>query len=1010
MANGKKSLEDIFSAEPAAPKPSLENIFAEPAAPEAPQPAAELQLGGPAASPDPVQAAIDSGQLDSTSFLDAARSAVEDVAASDIRSAFGKGFAKAPEFRIARGLQKRGAISEDAVTGGFLGREVKRAEEAGFEPKTVTEKVIAEGTQFLTPAALLGGNLLRGLKLAKNIDKAKTLVQGIQSGAAGLGLQAAGEQAVVSAAEQFEEQKFEPGRLAKDVATAGAVGAVFGGALGPLAAGQARRAKLKNIKQKRRVQKTFEADTAAPLPQTDLAKQAEAKSLGRQLSQVDQLQARNAARLAQPDIDSGVRRQLTERNARIDAVKKSIENRAGQLAEPEAVNSFRQARNLSQDATVNIRGKQVPLFDESLSKTGRFVPESEIAVLSKADDISSREAGIFTLKDYPRLLEQADKSVRGPLKRMLLEPLEASATKTVNEKAAIEEVMLEKFRPISNTYKQRKEALFDFAEGKNVQLSAPEKDFMNTMAKQYSDLIDGINEVHLRNGLEPVKKRKNYITHLTELNDLAESGVEVGSSEFARATKTPFRFAKARTGAEEIIKDPLKSFDAYLEPALRRKNMTDVGADILERSKFLPPNLRKAVTDIVDKQVLGNKPTLDKVILDAVPKKWVDRIETTNNQMIKSIIVASLNVAGQQASQVIPTALQTGTKFALRGLAQAAKEPPAHLMKMSRFLPQRSIKNEFKAVSLAGKLNRNPLSMALDVVDMADKVVARQSWNSAFLQAKEKFLLSDRAAVEYADDIARRLHAQYQDLYRTKALRSRAGKFAFPFQTFVANQVNFVLNDTANLARLRGTTQAKEVIRVLGGLLATNQVMHMMGLPTPFGKLVPSEIAEDIRQAPTAGQVADIAVGVGREVSQQVPFLGNLAFEGTNLPVASPSIQFIAGEVADPVFGSDFVKGKSALQELWTAIGEDDPDERSRRILRAAKKGPLRFVTGGRQISNIMEGLDTARKGFWKVGTEEVDFDKVDSVIGTIFGPSKAPAAKRFFREKEQERRENQED
>jgi hypothetical protein len=920
----------------------------------------------------------------------------------DLVSAFAKGLNESPEFQIAEAI-------EGPETTGTLGRFVRSKRD--FQSSTTGESLVENIAPFITPGAIAGGNLLRsvkaGAKIIPSLGKAKSLLSKIVAGAAEAGAIGAGEQAAVTGARQIKEGGLDVPEFVGEVLETGLSGAAFGGVLGPVANNLIRAGKLKSLKFQQRAKKQFDAPFTKPLPSSQFGVDAESKALIGSIGDVQTLRTKLHRELEQSVTPIARKSILETRLARLEHVEKSILSRAQDITQPAIVKAKKDAQRLLGDATVKINGRDEFLFDQALSKSGKIVPVEEIQKISSAVDVSKFDISVASPKDYMRLLQKVDGGIRGFYTRSFGEPIMQKLSTAELEGKAIRDALGTSFNKIRGNYKARKELLFDAAEGKPVKVSPDEREFLNFLASNYNGLIRRMNVELIKVGQKPIKTRQNYITHLTEMADNIDRGISLDGVRSTRPKTIPFRFAKARKGAGNVIKDPLQAFNDYLDPALKKIHLTGVGADVEARAVFAPPNIRDATLDMVNHVVLGQKRPIDQLIADTIPKVWRDRAASTNNAVIESIIGQSLRVGIQQLSQLIPTAVQTGPSYAVRGLINARKNPPKEIMDLSTFLPTRTIKKEYSSLANITDIGKKRSLLTKDIVDEADRFVARQTWYSGFLHGKEKMKLSDQGAAIWADSLATMLHARYQDLYRPRLFQSGFAKKVIPFQTFLTNQINFITSDPKILAQLNNTSTGREIIKVIGGMLATNQTMHMVGLPTPFGNIVPSEVAQEIAQSESLKETTLIARDLGREALQQVPVVGGLFFEGTNVPIPNPLAQVVANEIIDPITGQDFVRGRSMVEDLWKAAFSDDPDEQAKLLLKAAKKGPLKFIKGGSQIARTAQGLTAIKDGFYKIGSEEVDFDGLDKAISAVFGPFQAPSAQKVFQERDRKKRKN---
>lgn len=819
---------------------------------------------------------------------------------------------------------------------------------------------------FITPAASASVKLGKKFGLNKALRRAlfRTSVAGA-TGVAQFGSFAGASEAL---RQSVNDEEFDVEKIAINAALGGAAGAFFNPGFAALGRAMKKTATKKQLIAKAR----FEAKPAGALP--TIASQEQVRSAGQLINTLDSLD--NNMKLGFEKLGRGGLSKIEERSLKqsilkTDARKSRLENDFLETINGPEYRALRTAQQAMPDAEIIVAGQKVNAWKKSISPRNVVVTPEELNFYMGLQDRTITSVAQAPVTDIVRLTHEIDGTIRGRVMREVVEPsLNASTAKLVEEQA-LRKSIDEAAKRLPNKSTKRLAQLFDQAEGKAqlTDIKGEEIDFLNFTNKTYSSLIDRINEVNSRYNLPLVKKRKNYITHLVDLKDQSDLGIFPGEILSKKATTFPFQ---KRTG-ELTRKNPIESLDAYVGPALRRIHMTQPASDALARVQVMPPRLRKAYTNWIEGPVLGGIDPKDKFFLNEPMQTILKGAETLSAGLTGSVILGSLNVAVQQPSQTLATALQTGVRNTVRGLAQGLKTVPKELADQSNFLTARSIFQE--SVALKRPAFKKFQSFAGGLVESADRFVARSTWNAAYIQGREKMQLSPEASIRYADTIGQMLHANYRELYKPPLLRGKTGKAFFPFQSFAVNMWNHITRDPKVLAELRNTSKAREVMKVVGAMLGTNQIYDALGLPPPF------------------------KIG-----SETIPFAGQLKFGVPSPPIDLAVTEFKGVQGIEESKKADL--NRSIIGNLYLMGLADDPEIREEAFDKLKGIGLKRFIPMGSQILNTVEGLEAAQQGYYEVGHEDVDIEGLDKTISILLGPRKTKAFRELQKEKKVERRE----
>jgi hypothetical protein len=624
-------------------------------------------------------------------------------------------------------------------------------------------------------------------------------------------------------------------------------------------------------------------------------------------------------------------------------------------------------------------------FDDAF-RLGVIPDEELIRHAGSVKDIPPGAAGAFGMRDPIRLLETVE-GVNGPIARKTLSPIllaENAREKELSvvlrefeERAAKAGISRWGFldRIVGGQKVQQSAKIFDAIEqGSLDALSVDEKNLALWMSSKYDDFLNRLNATRAAYNLPKIAKRKNYINHLGEMSLLQEFGIDVASAKLpelagkrGRHLRAAFEYQRQGQVAD---KDIYKAFTTYANSAVRMIHMTPGRQQLLSAAAFMPTNLRAAVLNFADGSSFGGLEAVDRFFIEngagAVPRVLGKFAELFG----RSQIAGNLNIMVQQPSQVVSTIAMTDRRHAIQALGLAHKDIPEHLFNKSTFLPLRAARRDIYELghrsSLPNALRHvdnvldNANKFAEKALNASDQFVAKHSWIAAFRQAKARYALTDDAAVRYADRIAFALHSAYSDLYRPAILRSRVAKGLLPAQTFSFNMFNLLRHDTKFLGELKASGRGAELAKLVGSMIATNEIYKAAGLKAPFS-------------------LGTVAGEEGGEFSlPQVGPVGSVAGQPPIARVARDSSQ--------------------AMGALYRMLFDEDADfdDELQKLGQHGGAVVANFVKYGRQISNVVKQTRALQEGYVSVGRrkEEVSLDSAqDKIQGFFLGPYNTPSA-----------------
>jgi hypothetical protein len=719
------------------------------------------------------------------------------------------------------------------------------------------------------------------------------------------------------------------------------------------------------------------------------AKEAQsAKKLEKTLTRQENKIANLRLQLENPDLLPEQRTIL--QNQLLKSSKRNEQTiREGQLIiESDPFKALQKSKQELNAKTTFINGREVPAYQQAVSARGVYVPKEEINTIANPTQALSRpgltgvinrvSAGPVSTVDHLRLIQEADGNrLQGPLFKLLFEPAEIA--KRNRQTMVFDDI--NKFRAqvqelgLSDISKQRKEFLFDVADGKIAReaanLSDSENKLLNYLAKNYSDYLDQANAIRAKLDIPLIPKRQNYISHISDMSLFDELGfgleaatADTQLSKMARPLKAKFGFEKQRQGGL-YRKDPFEAFERYVNSVSKQIHYTEPAAVLNARTDFITdPVLKNAQKRFINEAFLDNLDFKDDVLIQLGARGPLNLAAKLSNNFSVAAILGNITVTTSQFSQIPATVKDAGAWPALVGLYRAFKPIPKEIADASSFLKLRQISDE--VIPLNSKLLNKPQEFILKALEFTDKYVARASWEAGFVNAKRRGF-STEAAIKHADDIARMLHANYGSIYKPALLRGQTGKAALPLQSFFFNFWNYLSRDQKAIAELKNTTRLRETMKAIGAMAAANQVYRAVGFPDVFEVDAPQSMDKEelLRVAKST------AVG--------------------NIPLAKILIEGIQPPASRIVTSEAGLKKDSLMRNAYTLAFSDDPEQKEE-ALKSLRKGGFKFVPGGIQINKTLDGLEAAKDGYVNIGREFIPLTEEDKRLAPIVGKYRVPS------------------
>ncbi len=610
-----------------------------------------------------------------------------------------------------------------------------------------------------------------------------------------------------------------------------------------------------------------------------------------------------------------------------------------------------------------------PILEQTVSKQGVILPNSEIMELSQGADFNTADKAVSWTLDPMRAAELADNgNTDGIVSATMRNLSEAQGTAKLDADAEIQAFReLEQQLGINRLDKDRMKTLAAYAEKRlspeeiaQARVTDSELQWINHTKSKYDEWLERINVERIKYGLEPIKKRKDYITHLA--NEYMVEAVQntENPSLFGRMARgVGFQFGKPQS-ANIHASNIAESVEAYLPAAYRQIHMTGPLAELEARLPFMKPGMQKYFAGKLD-IIKGGINPLDKAAQFVFGKNFMNNVAATTTLAVRSLLEGSINLVVQQPAQMMETLARTGLPSLVKGSMRAAgQEIPKRLQKYAPSIMQRDLLED---VAIKGNVFKNFQSFFKATLGKSDKYFAKQTWFSAFEHYKGQGY-SEITSARLAENMTRMLHADYREMMKATMSQGIVGKALQPASTFAYNMFNHLIRDPKVLSQLNTTSKRAEFFKILGSIVATNYLWTKAGLPGPANFMPSIEGALDL----SPGGLVE----TGKQVSRAFP------------PVAS--LQFGASPIALRATGLNPDDFDNSISLAMKAFFHEDDEKRAEARTELFKK-PLGLIPGGRQIKNTLEGIEAVRDGYIKIGQEELPLNDWDKVLAPLIGP-----------------------
>ena len=427
----------------------------------------------------------------------------------------------------------------------------------------------------------------------------------------------------------------------------------------------------------------------------------------------------------------------------------------------------------------------------------------------------------------------------------------------------------------------------------------------------YDELFPLINKARIAAGEKPFPKMENYFTWIQDLHWLQKThGIGLFSnwrtieSKMAEIKRVPgFRFAKFRAGSERPRKLHLNPFAVvdvyaktathYIEMAPRLAKLNELLTEKYEMTQNAP-HAYNFIRHWLNFQA-GKIPAWD--IAHPITRR---AMQVLNSNVVYSLLAFNIRSALIQPAALASSYAVLGEYYMGVGLAQVMSPSKWKMAgkksnKLNTRTPEVALYEAMESGGrIPGLIQRRIGQAGLLPLTVLDSVAARITWLGAYEMGLKKFKLSERNAINYADDIVTKTQASAARSDIAPIQRTQLGKTVTCLQTFVINHWGFLTKDVMGIknADIKNPVIVKRVIRFILATTAMNALYEdVLGLnsPNPTPIRAYREMFEE-----TADHKKAFARGV-KEIAEYIPLWGGRLRYGSEIggPVLSELLKLI---------------------------------------------------------------------------------------------------------------------
>ena len=674
-----------------------------------------------------------------------------------------------------------------------------------------------------------------------------------------------------------------------------------------------------------------------------------------------------------------------------------------------------------------------------IKSTSEFNDFVEYAESIQGNDINQGFPleGRWTSLTIDRMAEQLDGQIRGRIYNEIVNPV---------WKAAVEKkVELKSLSDFINRYKiiegsKLSEQAFDIAEGKIEGKNKKAKELASFARDLYDDLLDRINKKRAMLGLEDIPKRKNYVTHIIEMNTLnnilgsyekmsrknaikqikkrlMDKGVDE-SIAFQRAKRTvegsqglemyidakqpTFKYAKQRLAEEAASKDIIKSLKAYIDPALQYIYQAENVAKNKAYKDVLPLHAKIFVKQWNTEQVASISPANT---FNQTSSRVINSIRNTVGQNIILGNIATMMMQLTSVPQVIATAGMKNYTIGLVKRLQSYIPGQKGLYEFSDTKKLRSLHSDIgvgdtivdEFLGLVGKIRiakdpaartRHMMKLGRNVLagmlEGADQFTVGTTFEAFYNQGIKDKGYTPEQAFDFADTQTGRTQANYFKEGLPPILNTQMGRVLGQFGTYGLNQWEMLRKDIGKeyikdgdfKSKKNARTVAKQFFALLVSAYIVDNLSERLFNRTPFD--IKPLVDSMLNDGPK-----DIAKQFVKTAFNFIPFFASVKFD------SFPPVGEFFSDVLNAVGGNEENQKKAIdnLRYKWVwLLGAPAGGGQAKKTLEAVE------ANTGMDIPFIDDKSKTAS------GKTRFDIESFgDTLSSYLFGVYSTAASQKYF-------------
>ena len=473
--------------------------------------------------------------------------------------------------------------------------------------------------------------------------------------------------------------------------------------------------------------------------------------------------------------------------------------------------------------------------------TPPILPRSQSLIPAEAPrpirDLNEFQATPMSGLDPSRAAQVIDGKRLGPTERAVLQPLRQGEIVMRREHGA----RIQQLRQVSKNMKAgspESRQVFLMLENRlpaGTQVSQRMKDTASWMAGQFDQLLAQVNEARVRIGKQPILRRKDYITHITEpdfwaemrgaFTNLPDDATQTMADRFfemLRARTPGFKFGLPRQRGP-FAEDAVRAFEAYVPAAERVIHLSEptrLATVYINRSLAGVPNAHRYFTQLVNQVATGQAGPVARI----TPKTILRINNWVKSRFAKGTILGNTSSVLQQVYTLPATVSATTERSATTAaLWMTRGDGLSFARQWSTQLQARATEVDVEIHSLYGRVEQ---ALAAPF-GAADRTMVAHAFLSGYVQGTRQGM-AFRQAIEFGDSIAQRTQASFLTTDLPPVFRDSIMASALQFQNTVNGVFNFMKFDIPQSGRAW-----RAALSFAGTFMGLAAIYDYLGLPHP---------------------------------------------------------------------------------------------------------------------------------------------------------------------------------